>query len=144
LPDYLNVPQAAKMLGVNIQTVRAYIRNGELSAARIGRRYVITTDDVATFIKKRKESRKPEDLGLTDKGRENVQKIRANAGRVLAYLEDCPGAANEEITEALGIDSANDTHRALLWLEGRGLVYPELDGDKPDRRKDNWFPRGAR
>ena len=34
MPTYLNTPHVARMLGVNIQTVRAYIRSGELSAAR--------------------------------------------------------------------------------------------------------------
>jgi excisionase family DNA binding protein len=139
--SYLNVPQVAKILGVNIQTVRAYIRKGELSAAKVGRRYVIARDDVYRFIDKRKEFRKAEDVGLTEKGRENVEKVKGNALRVLSYLEDCPGASNEEITEALGFDSKNDTHRALLWLEGRNLAYSELDKDKPDRRKDPWYSR---
>lgn len=139
--SYLNVPQVAKILGVNIQTVRAYIRNGELSAAKVGRRYVITREDVDRFIEKRKEFRRSEDIGLTEKGKENVQKVKDNAERVLAYLEDCPGASNEEIAEALGFDSKDDTYRALLWLEGRNLAYGELDKDKPDRRKDPWYAR---
>jgi excisionase family DNA binding protein len=137
--SYLNVPQVAKMLGVNIQTVRAYIRNGELSAAKVGRRYVITQEDVDGFIAKRKEFRRAEDVGLTEKGKENVQRVRSNAMRVLAYLEDCPGATSEEMTEALGLDSKEDTHRALLWLEGRNLAHSESDKEKPDRRKDPWY-----
>jgi excisionase family DNA binding protein len=137
--SYLNVPQVAKMLGVNIQTVRAYIRNGELSAAKVGRRYVITREDVDRFIAKRKEFRRAEDVGLTEKGKQNVQKVRDSAMRVLAYLEDCPGATNEEITEALGLESKDDTHRALLWLEGRDLARSEPSKEKPDRRKDPWY-----
>ena len=140
MPTYLNVPQVARMLKVNIQTVRAYIRSGELSAARVGRSYVITPEDVDRFIEKRKEFRRADDIGLTEKGKENIQKVRRNAERILAYLEDCPGANIEEITEALGIDSKDDTNRALLWLEGRNVAYVELDKDKPDRRKDPWYP----
>ncbi len=141
MPTYLNVPQVAKMLKVNIQTVRAYIRSRELSAARVGRSYVITPEDVDRFIEKRKDFRRAEDIGLTEKGKENILKVRRNAERILAYLEDCPGANIEEITEALGTDSKDDTNRALLWLEGRNLAYVELDKDKPDRRKDPWYPR---
>jgi len=141
LPTYLNVPQVARMLKVNIQTVRAYIRSGELSAARVGRSYVITPQDVDRFIEKRKEFRRADDIGLTEKGKGNIQKVRRNAERILAYLEDCPGANIEEITEALGTDSKDDTNRALLWLEGRNVAYVELDKDKPDRRKDPWYPR---
>ena len=144
MPTYLNVPQVARMLKVNIQTVRAYIRSGELSAAKVGRSYVVTREDVDRFIEKRKEFRRAEDFGLTEKGKENIQKVKGNAERVIAYLEDCPGAGSEEIAEALGLDSLNDTHRALLWLEGRNLAYCELDKDKPDRRKDPWYPRSAK
>ncbi len=139
--DYLNVPQVARMLKVNIQTVRAYIRKGELPAARVGRSYVITPDDVDAFIRKRRGARKAEGMGLTEKGKERVQKIRENAARVLSYLEDAPGAGNEEITEALGIVSPEDTHRALLWLEGKDLAFCELDPENPDRRRDPWYPR---
>jgi len=141
LPEYLNVPQVARLLKVNIQTVRAYIRSGELPAARVGRRYVLTPDDVDTFIKKRKESRRADDIGLTDKGKEHVKKVRANAERAMSYLEDCPGAGIDEISEALGIGSRDDTYRALLWLEGKDLAYSEPGGDKPDRRKDPWYAR---
>ncbi len=141
MPTYLNVPQVAKMLKVNIQTVRAYIRKGELPAARVGRSYVMTPDDVDTFLRKRKESRRADDIGLTEKGKEHVKKVRDNASRVLAYLEDCPGANNQEISEALAIGSVDDTHRALLWLEGRNLAFSEAEGDKPDRKKDPWYPR---
>jgi excisionase family DNA binding protein len=134
------VPQVAKLLGVNIQTVRGYIRSGELHAARVGRRYVITTQDVDSFIEARKGARRAEDIGLTEKGRENVDKVKGNADRVKGYLDDCPGAANAEISEALGISEA-DTQRALRLLEGRKLAYCELDSERPDRLKDAWYPK---
>lgn len=139
MPAYMNTPQVAKMLGVNIQTVRGYIRTGELPAARVGRRYVITKDDVDKFIEARKTARKVDDIGLTAMGKETVQKVSANADRVLAYLEDCPGASNDEISEALGIDR-EDTQRALRRLEGKKAAYCELDSDKPDKSRDPWFP----
>lgn len=138
MPTYLNTPQVARMLGVNIQTVRAYIRSGELSAARVGRRYVVTTEDVDRFIDARKGSRRADDIGLTDKGKETVQKVKGNADRVLGYLRDCPGANNEEISEALGLDE-KDAQRALLWLEGRQLARCELDREKPGRQCDPWY-----
>ena len=63
MKTYLNTPQVAKLFGVNIQTVRAYIRSGELPAAKVGRRYVVSGDDIDTFVQARKESRKVEDAG---------------------------------------------------------------------------------
>ncbi len=58
--DYMNTPQVARLLGVNIQTVRGYIRTGELAAARVGRRYVISRDDIDSFVDTRKEARAAE------------------------------------------------------------------------------------
>lgn len=141
MPAYMNTPQVAKMLGVNIQTVRGYIRTGELPAARVGRRYVITREDVDRFIQARKGARRAENTGLTEKGKETVQRVRVNADRVGYYLEDCPGAGNDEISEALGM-SKDDTQRALRWLEGRKLAYCEQDEVTPDKRRDAWYPRG--
>lgn len=136
--SYMNVPSVAKMFGVNIQTVRGYIRSGELPAARVGRRYVIERDDVEKFIEKRKDTRKLLDMGLTEKGKETVQKVKETAAKIQAYLEEAPGANNDEISEALGIDP-DDTQRALRSLEGKDLAFCELDDDKPDRRQDPWY-----
>ena len=138
MPDYMNTPQVARTLGVNIQTVRSYIRSGELPAARVGRRYVITKDDIDKFIASRKGARRADDIGLTDKGKETVQKVKANADRVLSYLMECPGAGNDEVADALGI-SKDDTQRALLLLEGKSLARCELDQEKPGRRCDPWY-----
>jgi len=63
MKTYLNAPQVAKLFGVNIQTVRAYIRSGELPAAKVGRRYVVSGDDIDTFIEARKEARQVEEAG---------------------------------------------------------------------------------
>ena len=50
MKTYLNAPQVAKLFGVNIQTVRAYIRSGELPAAKVGRRYVVSGDRPAPSV----------------------------------------------------------------------------------------------
>ena len=139
---YLNTPHVAKLLGVNIQTVREYIRSGELPAARVGRRYVIAHDDVDRFIEKRKDARSDKDIGLTEKGRETVLKVKQNSEWVLAYLEDCPGANTEELSEAFGIEP-DDTRRALLRLEGSRMAYCKPDGYNTDRGKDPWHPGSA-
>lgn len=60
MKDYLSTPQVARLFGVNIQTVRKYIRSGELPAARVGKSYVVSGDDIDAFIEARKESRKVE------------------------------------------------------------------------------------
>lgn len=140
--DYMNTPQVAKLLGVNIQTVREYIRSGELPAARVGRRYVIVHDDIDRFIEKRRDARSDKDIGLTEKGKETVLKVKQNSERVLAYLEDCPGASTEELSEALGIEP-DDTLRALLRLDGGHMAYCKPDSQNTDRNKDPWHPGSA-
>ena len=140
--DYMNTPQVAKLLGVNIQTVREYIRSGELPAARVGRRYVIVHDDIDRFIEKRRDARSDKDIGLTEKGKETVLKVKQNSERVLAYLEDCPGASTEELSEALGIEP-DDTLRALLRLEGGHTAYCKPDSQNTDRNKDPWHTGSA-
>jgi excisionase family DNA binding protein len=139
LRAYMNTPHVAKLLGVNIQTVREYIRSGELPAARVGRRYVIARDDVDRFIEKRKDARTGKDIGLTEKGRETVEKVKQNSKRVLEYLKDCPGADTEELAEALGMEP-EDTRRALLKLEGGQMAYCKADSQNTDRNKDPWYP----
>jgi excisionase family DNA binding protein len=135
----MNTPQVARKLGVNIQTVRGYIRSGELGAARIGRRYVITREDVDRFVEARKGPRRNTDIGLTDAGRKTVEKVKADSDRVMAYLEEVPGAGSDEIAEALGLEAV-EVQRALLMLEGKGMARCELDAAVPDRRKDPWYP----
>lgn len=38
LPDIINTQQAAIILGVDVQTVRKWARNGELPAIKLGKR----------------------------------------------------------------------------------------------------------
>jgi DNA-binding MarR family transcriptional regulator len=131
LRSYMNTLHVAKLLGVNVQTVREYIRSGELPAARVD-----------TFIEKRRDARSNKDIGLTDKGRETVEKVKQNSKRVHAYLEDCPGANTDELCEALGVEPA-DARRALLKLEGSRMAYRKADGQSTDRDKDPWYPGSA-
>ncbi|GAB3952254.1 helix-turn-helix domain-containing protein [Streptomyces sparsus] len=43
------VDQVAEILGLHPKTVRGYIRDGRLTATRVGKRYRITAEDVETF-----------------------------------------------------------------------------------------------
>lgn len=136
--SYMNTYQVAKTLGVNIQTVRHYIRKGELRAARVGKKYVITQEDIDDFLAGRKEVRDLEKLALTEKGRRRVERLREVSGSILTYLEECPGADLSELAESLGF-SRSEICRALRRLEGKRLAYCEPRGERADREKDPWF-----
>ncbi|WP_410873188.1 helix-turn-helix domain-containing protein [Nocardia sp. A7] len=44
-----SVEQVAELLGLHVRTVRSYVREGKLPAARIGKQYRITHDDLEAF-----------------------------------------------------------------------------------------------
>lgn len=41
--------QVARRLGLHVKTVRSYVRDGRLKASRVGRRYLISREDLAAF-----------------------------------------------------------------------------------------------
>jgi excisionase family DNA binding protein len=57
----LTVEQVAKQMQVHVETVRVWIRRGELIAINIGNEYRITRSDLNDFLERRK----------TDKGRKD-------------------------------------------------------------------------
>lgn len=46
---FYSVEQVAELLGLHVRTVRSYVRDGKLPAARIGKQYRITHDDLEAF-----------------------------------------------------------------------------------------------
>ncbi|MFC4128340.1 helix-turn-helix domain-containing protein [Nocardia rhizosphaerae] len=44
-----SVEQVAELLGLHVRTVRSYVRDGKLPAARIGKQYRIAHDDLEAF-----------------------------------------------------------------------------------------------
>lgn len=54
MPKQLEVYTAndiAQLLGLNIDTIRTYIKRGDLKASKVGRKYIITNDNYKAFIK---------------------------------------------------------------------------------------------
>jgi excisionase family DNA binding protein len=47
--DWLSVEQVAEQLGLHVRTVRGYIRDGRLTAVRIGKQYRIARADLDAF-----------------------------------------------------------------------------------------------
>ena len=52
LPDVLTALDCANYLGLNVHTVRAYIREGRIRAAKCGRHYRVRRDWVRDFLAK--------------------------------------------------------------------------------------------
>lgn len=52
--EYLTTADVAETLKVNVETVRRWIRDNEISYVDIGKGYRISEDDLDQFIEKRK------------------------------------------------------------------------------------------
>ncbi|PXW34146.1 UNVERIFIED_CONTAM: excisionase family DNA binding protein [Williamsia faeni] len=48
--NFLSAEEVADELGLHVRTIRAYIRDGRLRAARVGKQYRITRPDLAAFV----------------------------------------------------------------------------------------------
>lgn len=52
--DLIEVEEVAKILHVTVDTVRAYIRNNQLPAYKVGRGYLIERAEVYKFLQARR------------------------------------------------------------------------------------------
>lgn len=64
ITDYkvYTVEDIAESLGMNSRTIREYIRNGQLNASRIGRKYIINQDDYKAFVSGDQKLKNKEEL----------------------------------------------------------------------------------
>jgi excisionase family DNA binding protein len=138
---YLRPSEVARSLKLNTETVYHYIKEGDLPAARLGRKYIVTEKDLERFIQRRKEACHAEKLELSEKGKEMVEKARENAERVLDFVVEFPGAMKNELEEALELDEKN-IDRALRRLESQGQVYSEGDAEQVEGSKVMWYAGG--
>ena len=46
-----NLKEVVKLLGLNIQTIRQYIKEGKLKASKIGTHYIVTEDAIKENLK---------------------------------------------------------------------------------------------
>jgi len=56
-----DLDEVVKLLGLNIQTIRIYIKEGKLKASKVGRKYVVTDEAIKEFLKANEVQPKSED-----------------------------------------------------------------------------------
>jgi excisionase family DNA binding protein len=56
--DGLNTIDVAHVLGVDVSTVRRYIRDGHLAAVRVGQELIIMEEDVRAFVEAQREKKR--------------------------------------------------------------------------------------
>jgi excisionase family DNA binding protein len=59
--ELLTVEEVAKEIKVHPETVRAWIRSGELVAVDIGGKYRVTRSDLNDFLQRRKTNKRKKD-----------------------------------------------------------------------------------
>lgn len=138
METFLRPSEVARLLKLNTETVYHYIKTGELTAARLGRKYIVTESDLEDFIERRKEAHRIEKLDLSDEGKEMVEGVRVNAGRVSNFIDEYPGATQAEIAEALQMD-AEDAQRALYRLQGTSEIHREGGGGETEPSQGMWY-----
>jgi excisionase family DNA binding protein len=138
MEKYLRPSEVARLLKLNTETIYHYIKKGDLPAARLGRKYIVKASDMESFIERRKGTQLIEKLNLSSKGKKMVEKVQANAERVTGFIEEYPGATQDEIAEALEM-SDEDTERALHRLEGKDQAYREGVEDEKGSSEARWY-----
>ena len=46
-----DLKEVVKLLGLNIQTIRKFIKEGKLKASKVGTHYMVTEDAIKEFLK---------------------------------------------------------------------------------------------
>ena len=138
MEKYLKPSEVARLLKLNTETVYHYIKKGDLPAARLGRKYIVTERDLERFIQRRKEAYRMEKLGLSEKGKDMVQKASENVERVLDFVVGFPGATSKELEEALELEE-RDISRALRKLESQGQIHREGGLDPAEDSEVMWY-----
>lgn len=51
LKEFYTLEQLSKELNMNIQTLRKFIKEGKLTASKVGTRYIVTRDAIRQLLK---------------------------------------------------------------------------------------------
>lgn len=62
IEKFYTLEKLSKTLNINIQTLRAYIRNKELKAYKKGGKWILLTEDIETWLKDNNKEKKEDKL----------------------------------------------------------------------------------
>ncbi|MEJ3653533.1 helix-turn-helix domain-containing protein [Actinomycetes bacterium KLBMP 9759] len=65
MTDWYSIEQVADQLGLNVRTVRTYVREGRLDAVRIGKQYRIARADLEALTGRPAEPARPRHVEVT-------------------------------------------------------------------------------
>ena len=120
MPHAYSVGQVADQLGLHVKTVRGYIRDGRLTAVRIGKQYRITREDLEAFTGRpvepptRETARRVRQVEVSSVVQ--VDAISPDAVRRLANTLMAAVAVRPDGTDRLRLQTVYDEERASLKI----------------------------
>lgn len=110
--DLLFTPEeVADQLGLHVRTVRRYIRDGQLAAVKVGRRYRITRDALAAFT------------GVTPAANEVTAARPFTEVSTIVSIDDLSRDRADRLTTLLVSSARNRPRDGALRIET--IYYPE-------------------
>ncbi len=118
--ELYSVEQVAERLGLHVRTVRNYVRDGRLKAARIGKQYRIAREDLDALIG-RPGTAAPQTTAARDRHVEvssivQIDALDPNAADRLSTLLVAGGKSLRDTPDPLRIQTIYDKERARLKI----------------------------
>lgn len=139
--NFITVPEAATLLKITAPSVRSLIRDGLLSAQRVGKQWVIAHDDLDSYITKNHVVIKPDDHPRNSDGIPHIVALSFFSGAMGLDI----GMRNGGIETLLACE--NDDYCRMTINENNpsiGLIGDITKYDAKDIRKMAVLPADAR
>lgn len=123
-----SLEQIAERLGLNVRTVRGYVRSGRLKAVRIGKQYRVTREDLETFTGPMREPAAiPRHRHVEASSVVQIEALsREGALRVSNHLLGAASSAHADDTP-LRIETIYDAERASMKVIAIGTLADAAD-----------------
>ena len=128
---YYSVESIAQMLGIHAKTVRRYITEGKLRAAKVGKQYRVTGHDLSLFVEERGPASDTQSLQnaaetLTVSAVADISaRDREEADRISSMLLAVMNAQDPLLSRSsLNVRQYEDGHqlRVMLWGNARFVI----------------------
>jgi excisionase family DNA binding protein len=105
---FYSVEQVADLLGLHVKTVRGYVHDGKLKAAKVGKQYRITGEDLAAFTGRPVAARYIEVSGIVQVDDVDFDTMSKLSGMIMAFV------STPYENERLRVETIYDQDRASL------------------------------
>ncbi|TDQ54233.1 helix-turn-helix domain-containing protein [Actinorugispora endophytica] len=111
-----SVEQVAELLGLHVRTVRGYVRDGRLKAARIGKQYRIAREDLESFTGAPVSPPAREPLHAEASATVRIDGVDPETASRLATLLTASAGSRDHDGRDLHVKVVHDAERAVLRI----------------------------